>query len=99
MGRKRRLPGLTVKEGYLRHPFDREHGVETSGLVHGRDLLTGHPHDKHTTAYYGIAPSVVEGLLAHWRATGLAAPPEDYSFIDLGAGMGRAMLEIGRAHV
>jgi len=92
MGRKRRLPGLTVKDGYMRHPFDIENHVETSGLVHGRDLKTGHAHDRHSTAYYGIAPSVLTQLCARWRGMPLKAPPYDYSFIDLGAGMGRAML-------
>ena len=92
MGRKRRLPGLTKKDGYLRHPFDVAHGVETSGLVHGRDLRTGHQHDKHSTAYYGIAPSVLTQLCARWRGLPLKAHPMDYSFIDLGCGMGRAML-------
>ena len=92
MGRKRLLPGLTVKDGFMRHPFDIVNHVQTSGLVHGRNLKTGHPHDKHSTAYYGIAPSVLIELISWWRATELAAPPEDYSFIDLGAGMGRGML-------
>jgi len=92
MGRKRLLPGLTVKDGFMRHPFDVVNHVQTSGLVHGRNLKTGHPHDKHSTAYYGIAPSVLIELISWWRATELAAPPEDYSFIDLGAGMGRGML-------
>ena len=92
MGRKRLLPGLTVKDGFMRHPFDIVNNVQTSGLVHGRNLKTGHPHDKHSTAYYGIAPSVLIELISWWRATELAAPPEDYSFIDLGAGMGRGML-------
>lgn len=92
MGRKRRLPGLTKKDGYMRHPFDVAHGVETSGLVHGRDLKTGHRHDKHSTAYYGIAPSVLTQLCARWRALPLKWHPMDYSFIDLGCGMGRAML-------
>ncbi len=96
MGRKKRLPGLTVKEGFLRHPFDIEHGVQTSGLVHGRDLVTGHPHDQHSTAYYGIAPSVLEKLLSRWRKTPLLAPPRDYAFIDIGAGMGRGMLIAAR---
>ena len=96
MGRARRLPGLTVKDGFMRHPFDIEHGVQTSGLVHGRDLVTGHPHDRHSTAYYGIAPSVLETLLEHWHRTSLVAPPEDYSFIDIGAGMGRGMLVAAR---
>lgn len=92
MGRKRLLPGLRVKEGFLRHPFDAEHRVQTSGLVRGQDLATGHFHDKHNTAYYGIAPSVFEQLCERWRRTTLVAPPEDYTFIDLGAGMGRAIL-------
>ena len=92
MGRKRLLPGLTVKDGFMRHPFDIVNHVQTSGLVHGRNLKTGHPHDKHSTAYYGIAPSVLLELISWWRATELAVPPEDYSFIDLGAGMGRGML-------
>jgi SAM-dependent methyltransferase len=92
MGRKKRLPGLTIKEGFLRHPWDVENHVQTSGLVRGQHLATGHPHDRHSTAYYGIAPSVFQTLCAHWRATPLVVPPEDYTFIDFGAGMGRAML-------
>jgi hypothetical protein len=96
MGRKRRLPGLTVKEGYMRHPFDIANQVETSGLVLGQHLTTGHTHDKHTTAYYGIAPSVLEELMALWRGSTRVAPPEDYSFIDVGAGMGRGMLVAAR---
>lgn len=96
MGRKRLLPGLTVKDGFMRHPFDVEHGVQTSGLVRGKHLTTGHRHDRHSTAYYGIAPSVLEGLCARWRATPLIVPPEDYCFIDLGAGMGRAVLMASR---
>jgi SAM-dependent methyltransferase len=96
MGRKRLLPGLTVKDGYMRHPFDTAYGVETSGLVLGQHLTTGHAHDKHSTAYYGIAPSVLEGLVARWRTTALVAPPEDYSFLDIGAGMGRGLLIASR---
>ena len=92
MGRKRLLHGLKVKDGYMRHPFDIAHNVQTSGLVRGPHLATGHVHDKHTTAYYGIAPSVLEKLCELWRATALVAPPEDYSFVDIGAGMGRGLL-------
>ena len=50
----------------------------------------------HITAYYGIAPSVLEQLGARWRSTDLVAPPEDYSFIDIGAGMGRGLLIASR---
>lgn len=96
MGQKSKLPGLRVKDGYLRHPFDLEHQVETSGLVHGRHLKTGHPNDRHSTAYYGIAPSVFEGLRDRWWALNRPAPLREYTFIDFGAGMGRATLLAAR---
>jgi SAM-dependent methyltransferase len=74
------------------HPFDQIHGTDTSGLVPARDLVTGHPNDEHVTAYYGVAPSILRTLVEHWLAT---APPHhitDYTFLDIGAGKGRAVL-------
>jgi SAM-dependent methyltransferase len=74
------------------HPFDQIHGTDTSGLVPARDLVTGHPNDEHVTAYYGVAPSILRTLVQHWLAT---APPHhitDYTFLDIGAGKGRAVL-------
>lgn len=88
----RRLKGLTVRDGLIRHPFDLEYGVRTSGLVAGRDLKIGSRSDRHATAYYGVAPSVLRGILARWRRCRPVAPLDAYTFIDLGAGMGRAML-------
>ncbi len=76
----------------MRHPFDAEFGVQTSGLVSGRHLAAGHAHDRHNTAYYGVAPSIFRELCARWRMSPPAFPVEDYSFIDLGSGMGRGML-------
>ncbi len=90
--RPRLLPGLRVSEGFLRHPFDLEHGVRTSGLIAGRNLLSGHRHDRYNTAYYGIAPSVFQALLIRWRRSRTSQPIDAYTFIDLGAGMGRALL-------
>lgn len=81
-----------MKDGFLLHPWDEANGVRTSGLVAGRDLKTGHAHDRHATAYYGVAPSVFDGLLKRWRRAGPAGSIEETSFIDVGAGMGRAML-------
>ena len=89
---RRKLPGLTVKDGYTPHPFDLEFGVRTSGLVAGRHLKTGHLHDRHATAYYGVAPSVFHSLLKHWQRSKPIAPLEEFTFIDIGAGMGRAVL-------
>jgi len=86
------LPGLTVKGGFTRHPFDEEYGVYTSGLIAGRHLKSGHTHDRHNTAYYGVAPSVFHALLKRWQKTPPAAPINEFTFIDVGAGMGRAML-------
>ena len=57
------LPRMTKKEGFTLHPFDAKHGVQTSGLIPGRYLKTGHTHDRHSTAYFGVAPSVFQALL------------------------------------
>lgn len=76
----------------MRHPFDEANGVRTSGLVAGRHLKSGHRHDRHATAYYGVAPSVFQALIRRWQRSRPAAPIEETTFVDVGAGMGRAML-------
>jgi SAM-dependent methyltransferase len=90
--KRRLLPGLKVADGFTRHPFDGAFGLRTSGLIPGRHLKSGHPHDRHATAYFGVAPSVFRELLRRWRQHRPAPPIEQTTFIDLGAGMGRAML-------
>jgi predicted RNA methylase len=89
---RRLLPGLAKKDGFLAHPWDETNGVRTSGLIAGRYLCTGQAHDRHVTAYYGVAPSVFHAIVARWRKTLPAAPLEQTTFIDVGAGMGRAVL-------
>src|SRR5665213_1012105 len=74
------------------HPFDQIHGVETSGLVPAANLITGHPNDEHVTAYYGVAPSILRTLIDLWRETPPPEPIHNYTFVDIGAGKGRAML-------
>ena len=88
----RRLPGLAPNDGLIRHPFDLEFGVRTSGLVAGRHLNCGHRHDQHITAYYAIAPSVFRAMIVRWRRCRPLAPIDEYTFLDVGAGMGRAAL-------
>lgn len=90
--RPRLLKGLSVKDGLVRHPFDLENGVRTSGLVAGPHLAAGHRHDRHATAYYAVAPSVFHGMIVRWRRCRPAAHIDEVAFIDVGAGMGRAML-------
>jgi SAM-dependent methyltransferase len=90
--RSGKLPGLSVKDGYTVHPFDEEFGVRTSGLVAGRNLKSGHRHDRHSTAYFGVAPSVFAALMRRWSRLKTVACVEDTAFVDFGAGMGRAVL-------
>jgi len=89
---RRILPGLSVKDGFTRHPFDLEFGVRTSGLIAGRHLRSGHRHDRHVTAYYGVAPSVFHALISRWQRSSPGALTEETTFVDLGGGMGRAVL-------
>lgn len=89
---RRLLPGLAIKDGYTKHPFDLEHEVRTSGLIAGRDLKSGNRNDRHNTAYYGVAPSVFHATIVRWRRTRPLAPIDEFTFIDLGAGMGRAVM-------
>ena len=74
------------------HPFDLQHGLDTSGLIGGADLSTGHEHDVYNTAYYGMSPSRFEGAMELWRSLPPLAPAESYTFVDLGCGKGRAVL-------
>jgi hypothetical protein len=86
------LKGLAVKDGLVRHPFDLAFGVRTSGLVAGRHLAFGHRSDHHATAYYAVAPSVFQSMIARWRRCSSLPHLDQFTFIDVGAGMGRAML-------
>lgn len=76
------------------HPFDRKHGTDTSGLLPGQQIAEGTgiaPGE--LTAYYGVAPSILHGLVDLWLRE--CAPPQSIgrtTFLDVGAGKGRAML-------
>lgn len=74
------------------HPFDLRYGVDTSGLIGGGDLRSGHRHDVYNTAYYGMAPSRFRTVMQRWIAVESHAPIDDYCFVDLGCGKGRAVL-------
>jgi SAM-dependent methyltransferase len=81
------------------HPFDQLHGTDTSGLIPGSVIVQGtRARVSELTAYYGVAPSILHGVLDIWlqRTTplpGEASPNiERTVFLDIGAGKGRAML-------
>jgi SAM-dependent methyltransferase len=76
----------------LLHPFDKRYGVETSGLIGGGELRSGHRNDVFNTAYYAMAPSRFQRVMEYWLADESHPAIEHYSFVDLGCGKGRAVL-------
>jgi SAM-dependent methyltransferase len=82
----------TPVEAKLRHPFDDRYEVETSGLIPGEELRSGHRHDVFNTAYYAMAPSRFQRVMEFWLADESHPSIENYSFVDLGCGKGRAVL-------
>ena len=76
-----------VQEPEPTHPFDLLHGTDTGGYLSSADLHGVSLSSLYTTAYYGVAPSV----LTHAIAT-LPLKYEDFTFVDLGCGKGRAVL-------
>jgi len=87
----RNLPGSNALYGggWDRvHPFDREHGTDTSGTVSATELQAKGDHEAlaHVTVYGGSQPSVLRDVL-------LRIPqPEACAFVDLGCGKGRPLL-------
>ena len=89
----------TPKPGQVRpdtgpHPFDVLHGVDTTGLVFGESLFdrrgrTAESQGAHywVTGYYGVAPSAFRAALMRLDLTW-----EQFTFVDIGCGKGRAML-------
>jgi SAM-dependent methyltransferase len=75
------------------HPFDQRHGTDTSGLIPGKVIARGTTAKvEELTAYYGVAPSILYGLLDLWLQRTAPQPIEKTVFLDIGAGKGRAML-------
>ena len=90
--RARRQPSQAEEAKPQVHPFDERYGVDTSGLIGGGELRSGHRNDVFNTAYYGMAPSRFQWAMEYWIADQSHAGLEDYSFVDLGCGKGRAVL-------
>jgi SAM-dependent methyltransferase len=76
------------------HPFDQRHGTDTSGLLPSRTIIEGTQAKlSEVTAYYGIAPSILRGIVDLWlQRMNPQQPIERTVFLDVGAGKGRAML-------
>lgn len=74
------------------HPFDRMYGTDTGGLIPGAELATGSTSDEHITAYYAIAPSILNTLIDLWLQSGPSLAIDQYTLLDVGCGKGRAMM-------
>lgn len=80
------------------HPFDQIHGTDTSGLIPATAIARGTTvKPVELTAYYGIAPSILQTLLDLWlQRLHFSAPIEQTVFLDVGSGKGRAALLASR---
>ena len=76
------------------HPFDMKYGTDTGGYLGPEDLVKGRENDAHNHGYSAIAPSVFREACRRWRETlpFVAGRMQAYSFVDIGAGKGRALL-------
>ena len=76
------------------HPFDRKYGTDTGGYLGPEDLVNGRANDAHNHGYSAIAPSVFHEACRRWRETlpAMSGRIDAYSFVDVGAGKGRALL-------
>jgi SAM-dependent methyltransferase len=76
------------------HPFDARYGTDTGGYLTPQEVAAGREHDALNYGYSAIAPSVFREALARWRETlpGAARRLPAYTFVDIGAGKGRALL-------
>ena len=68
------------------HPYDRAHGVRTSGMLPGFLLRPGKPVDDQASIYFAAQPSILR------RALATIPDPELCHFVDIGCGKGRALL-------
>ena len=69
------------------HPFDLLHGTDTGGYISGDSLHANSLSNFYSTAYLGIAPSAFRQALAS-----LHLQFEEFTFVDLGCGKGRALI-------
>lgn len=84
----RLLRASAPEQMVLPHPFDREFGTDTGGMIYAEELRDGRGRKSvYNTAYYATPPSLFQRALAR-----LEINFAEFTFIDLGAGKGRVIL-------
>ncbi|MBZ5661665.1 MAG: class I SAM-dependent methyltransferase [Acidobacteriia bacterium] len=88
-----RAPKIAPNRNAL-HPFDRKYGTDTGGYLSPDDLRGGATSDAMNNGYSAVGPSVFRVACRRWRETLLSSTSrlEAYTFVDVGAGKGRALL-------
>jgi SAM-dependent methyltransferase len=75
------------------HPFDLKYGTDTGGYLSLEQLRGSQTNDAMNNGYSAVAPSVFREACRRWRETlPSSARIEAYTFVDVGAGKGRALL-------
>jgi SAM-dependent methyltransferase len=87
-----RAPKIAPNRDRL-HPLDLQYGLDTGGYIPPEALRSGSPHDTRNNGYSAVAPSVFREACHRWRESlPASARVESYTFVDVGAGKGRALL-------
>jgi SAM-dependent methyltransferase len=88
-----RAPNIAPNR-HAAHPFDLTYGTDTGGYLRPDEIGCGGIHDAMNNGYSAVAPSVFREACRRWRETlpSSAARLEAYTFVDVGAGKGRALL-------
>jgi SAM-dependent methyltransferase len=75
------------------HPFDQAKGVDTSGRLSLRRLGVASPNRSHGRSYQGVEPGRFSDAMKE-----IHADFSLYTFVDLGAGKGRALIMAHELH-
>jgi SAM-dependent methyltransferase len=68
------------------HPFDLQYGIETTGILTPDEITSDRYLASQVVCYAGSQPSIVRAALS------ALGPVDDYAFLDLGCGKGRAAI-------
>jgi SAM-dependent methyltransferase len=93
---RRMFAQRTSSQAGPQHPFDRATGLDTGGFIRNDMLQSGDSRSGSSIPYYATAPSLVQAMLDRWLETPGREGVENYTFIDLGSGKGRAVVIASR---
>lgn len=82
-----RKPPPTAQAPEPPHPFDLQHSTDTGGYITWDGIESNSGSNIYGNAYAGISPSTLAQAIP-----ALPFPVEDFTFIDLGCGKGRALM-------